>query len=135
MVKNSPGAHSCNSCVHCRKGCVCEDRCICRVLVAVRHPGMRSLIAELLRRDCTCWQISASTESGTPDVAIVDSVDFPACCRSTTQPIEPCKVVVVTPEPSTTYGIAALEHGAAGYVARDDVGAELIELVRRAANT
>ncbi len=60
------------------------------VLVAIRHPVMRRWTGELLAAEHGCWT-AVEPRSGEllvdaiartqPDVVVVDSVDFPACCR------------------------------------------------------
>ena len=110
-----------------------------RVLVAVRHPAMRRYAAELLARDGHCWTSSdvaagemlpAAIDRFRPDVLVVDAGDFPACCQAAIDAFPPGCVVVIGPEPDASYGAAALGHGAAACVTRDDVGEELVPALR-----
>ena len=110
-----------------------------RVLVAVRHPVMRQYATELLARECGCW-VSSGVGDGEmlpdaigrfhPDLLVVDSGDFPACCRAAIDAFPRERVVVVGPEPDPAYGAAAIANGAAACVTRDDVGEELVPAMR-----
>ena len=110
-----------------------------RVLVAVRHPVMRRYAAELLARECGCWA-SSDVDAGEmlpdaidrfrPDLLVVDSGDFPACCQAAIDAFPRDRVVVIGPEPDPSYGAAALANGAAACVTRDNVGEELVPTMR-----
>lgn len=111
------------------------------VLDAIRHPVMRRWSDELLAAEPGCWTVAqpdpgemlvdaiARTE---PDVVLVDTVDFPACCLAALDAFPPGHVVVIGPEPDPAYRRAALAQGAAAWVSRDHVGDELAESVRTA---
>lgn len=111
------------------------------VLDAIRHPVMRRWSDELLTAEPGCWTV-AQPEPGemlvdaidrtTPDVVVVDTVDFPACCLAALDALPPGHVVVIGPEPDPAYRRAALAQGAAGWVSRDHVGEELGAAVRAA---
>lgn len=111
------------------------------VLDAIRHPVMRRWSDELLAAEPGCWTV-AEPEAGEmlvdaiartePDVVVVDTVDFPACCLAALDALPPGHVVVIGPEPDPAYRRAALAQGAAAWVSRDQVGDELAAAVRTA---
>lgn len=111
------------------------------VLDAIRHPVMRRWSEELLTAEPGCWTV-AQPEAGEmlvdaiartePDVVVVDTVDFPACCLVALDALPPGHVVVIGPEPDPAYRSAALAQGAAAWVSRDHVGDELGAAVRTA---
>jgi DNA-binding NarL/FixJ family response regulator len=111
------------------------------VLDAIRHPVMRRWSDELLAAEPGCWTV-AQPEAGEmlvdaiartePDVVVVDTVDFPACCLAALDALPPGHVVVIGPEPDPAYRSAALAQGAAAWVSRDHVGDELAAAVRTA---
>ncbi len=111
------------------------------VLDAIRHPVMRRWSDELLAAEPGCWTV-AEPEAGEmlvdaiartePDVVVVDTVDFPACCLAALDALPPGHVVVIGPEPDPAYRSAALAQGAAAWVSRDHVGDELAAAVRTA---
>jgi DNA-binding NarL/FixJ family response regulator len=125
-------------------GTVSVDSCpVCdgtpRVLVAVRHPVMRRYAAEMLARECGCWAASDvvagemlpdAIERFHPDLLVVDSGDFPACCQAAIDAFPRDRVVVIGPEPDPAYGVAAIANGAAACITRDDVGEELVPTMR-----
>lgn len=109
------------------------------VLVAVRHPVMRRYIAELLACEARQWRASelgpgemlpAAIERFRPDLLVVDSSDFPACCLAAIEAFPSDRVVVVGPEPDPAYRDAAVAHGAAACITRDDVGDQLVSTMR-----
>ena len=110
-----------------------------RVLVAIRHVVMRRYAAEMLARECGCWVASGlavgemlpdAIDQFGPDLLVVDSSDFPACCQAALDAFPRDRVVVIGPEPDPSYGAAAAAHGAAACVARDNVGEQLIPTMR-----
>ena len=111
------------------------------VLDAIRHPVMRRWSDELLAAEPGCWTV-AQPEAGEmlvdaiartePDVVVVDTVDFPACCLAALDALPPGHVVVIGPEPDPAYRSAALDQGAAAWVSRDHVDDELGAAVRSA---
>lgn len=111
------------------------------VLDAIRHPVMRRWSDELLAAEPGCWTV-AQPEAGEmlvnaiartePDVVVVDTVDFPACCLAALDAFPRGRVVVIGPEPDPAYRRAALAQGAAAWVSRDHVGDELGAAVRTA---
>ena len=110
-----------------------------RVFVAVRHPGMASLIRDLLTAQHRAWVVTIVTgdrslaevvAADPPDAVIVDAADFPDCCCSGLRDFPPGRVVVVSPEPDTAYRTAALASGAGAWVAREAVGDELVPALR-----
>lgn len=104
------------------------------VLDAIRHPMMRRWSNELLAAEPDRWTV-AQPEPGemlvdaitrtAPDVVVVDTVDFPACCLDALDALPAGHVVVIGPEPDPGYRSAALAQGAAGWVSREHVGDEL----------
>lgn len=111
------------------------------VLVAVRHPVMRRWAGELLDSEHGCWSVTQPGRGELladaiarvrPELVIVDSVDFPACCQAALLALPPGRVVVVGPEPDGAYRSRALGLGAGGWVCRDHVGEELSAAMRAA---
>lgn len=111
------------------------------ILDAIRHPVMRRWSYELLVSERGCWTVAqaapgemlaAAITRSEPDVVIVDTVDFPACCQATLDTLPPGHVIVIGPEPDAAYRSAAMAQGAAGWISREDVGGELGPAVRRA---
>lgn len=112
-----------------------------RVLVAIQHPVMRRLAAELLAWECDCWasdevaageMLPSAIGRFRPDLLVVDAGDFPACCREAIDAFPRNRVVVIGPEPDPGYGAAALAEGAAACITRDTVGDELVPAIRAA---
>ncbi len=111
------------------------------VLVAIRHPVMRRWTGELLAAEEGYWSVveprqeemlvDAIDRSG-PDLVIVDSVDFPACCQAALRALPSERVIVIGPEPDRAYRSRALALGAGGWVCRDHVGDELSGAMRAA---
>ena len=110
-----------------------------RVLVAVAHPAMRRMILELLDREHRCWNafvvehdLCSAMHDLQPDLVIVDGAAFPdRCCHQGDE--YPCeRIVVVGPEPDAAYKAIALQNGAGGWVARDDVADDLSAEMRKA---
>ncbi len=111
------------------------------VLVAIRHSVMQRWTGELLASEHGCWTVTqpgpeemladaiARTQ---PELVIVDSVDFPACCQAALRTLPPDHVIVIGPEPDPAYRARALTLGAGGWVCRDHVGDELSAVMRAA---
>lgn len=104
------------------------------VLVAIRHPVMRRWTSELLTSEHGCWTVrkpgsgemlADAIRRTRPDLVIVDSIDFPACCQAALRTLSPEQVIVIGPEPDRAYRARALALGAGGWVCRDRVGDEL----------
>lgn len=74
----------------------------------------------------------AAIERAHPDLVIVDSVDFPACCQAALRALPSERVIVIGPEPDRAYRSRALALGAGGWVCRDHVGEELSGAMREA---
>lgn len=111
------------------------------VLVALRHPVMSRWTEELLVAEHGCWDVAKVNDHELlvdalsrvrPDLVVVDSIDFPACCRAALDRMPPEQVVVVGPEPDRAYQISALANGAAGWVCRDHLADELSRAMRAA---
>jgi len=111
------------------------------VLVAIRHPVMRRWTGELLAAEHGCWAVVQpragemlvdAIERAHPDLVIVDSVDFPACCQAALRALPSERVIVIGPEPDRAYRSHALALGAGGWVCRDHVGEELSGAMREA---
>ena len=109
------------------------------ILIAVAHPAMRRLILDLLNREHTCWgahllagDLAAEVRRLDPALVVVDGADFPRCCSYQLVGFPRGRIVVIGPEPDTTYMNTALRQGAGAWVARDDVGERLSDEMRRA---
>ena len=110
-----------------------------RVLVAIRHPAMRTYTRELLQREYGCWvatevntgELSEAIARHQPDLIVADTGDFPACCRRALEAFPRERVIVIGPEPDLSYRHAALAQGAGGWISRDRVGEELGSEMRR----
>lgn len=111
------------------------------VLVGIRHGVMRRLTIDLLQSEHGCWQVeqprarellAGAVARTHPDLVVVDSVDFPACCLAALRALPPERVIVVGPEPEPAYRDRALAQGAGGWVCRDHVGEELSVAMRAA---
>ncbi|HET6953707.1 MAG TPA: hypothetical protein VFI47_25255 [Acidimicrobiales bacterium] len=120
--------------------CPVCDQCP-TVLVAIRHPVMRRWTCELLASEHGCWRVEQPADGemvaeavarAHPALVVVDSVDFPACCRAALRALPAGRVVVVGPEPDRAYRSRALGLGAGGWVCRDHVGEELSAAMRGA---
>ena len=116
-----------------------------RVLVAIRHPAMRRYTRELLQREYHCWVATEAAEGETlsdalsgalqravPDLLVVDTGEFPTCCRSIVERFGYGRVIVIGPEPDPSYRNAALATGAAAWIPRERVADELGPAMRRA---
>ncbi|MBI2708105.1 MAG: response regulator transcription factor [Actinobacteria bacterium] len=108
-----------------------------RVVVAVAHPLMRRLIADLLGSSHDCWEVTlaepgelASLPAGT-DLAVVDASSFPRCCASPGC-LPRSHYIVIAPERDETYSASASRQGAGGWLARDTVAEELERRLRDA---
>ena len=101
---------------------------------------MRRLILDLVDREQGCWHatplaeddIAGALSAQPQDLVIVDGADFPGCCREALAQSPGCRAVVIGPEPDAAYRAAAIRHGAAGWVARDEVAEQLTAQMRRA---
>lgn len=111
------------------------------VLGAIRHPTMRRWSNELLAGDPERWTVAEpepdellvdAIARTKPEVVVVDTVDFPACCLAALDALPPGHVVVIGPEPDPGYRSAALAQGAAAWVSREHVGDELATAVHAA---
>lgn len=109
-----------------------------RVVVAVAHPGMRSLIVDLLARQHRAWAVAAvdgaaeliAAMASPPDVLVMDAADFThRGGRPVSFPVQ--HILVMGPEPDSAYRRATLDQGAGGWMSRDDVGDELTSMIRR----
>ncbi|MDP1804202.1 MAG: hypothetical protein Q8K72_03460 [Acidimicrobiales bacterium] len=105
-----------------------------RILVAIRHPGMRHLTGDLLAREYHCWVASdlAADEPLAdalarvhPDLVVVDAADFPGCCLATLGGFPRARVVVIGPEPDPGYRAQAMANGAGAWIPRERVGEDL----------
>jgi DNA-binding NarL/FixJ family response regulator len=110
------------------------------VLVAVRHPSMRRLTRQLLDREHRCWTarelgptepLDAGLSRVAPDLLVVDSGDFPACCAGQLGAFPPGRVIVIGPEPLAAYRHAALAGSAGAWLPREAIGDELSVAMRR----
>lgn len=120
-------------------GCpVCDGSPL--VLVAIRHPGMRRLTADLLAREYHCWAVSeavvgdrlaARIGRDRPDLVVVDDADFPACLQPGPACFPAQRVVVIGPEPDPGYRAHALGAGAGAWIPRERVSDELGPAMRR----
>lgn len=119
-----------------------DERCpVCGscplVLIAIAHPAMRRMIVELLDREHGCWHacvlggpLQPVLGVPSPDLIIVDGVDFPRSCRELLPGYPANRIVVIGPEPDAAYRAAALCSGAGGWVARDDIADQLSATMR-----
>lgn len=105
-----------------------------RVLVAIRHDGMRRLTAELLASEYRCWvaadldrseALGPRLDVDPPDLLVVDASDFPDCCGASLDRFGHDRVVVIAPEPDPGYGAHALANGAGAWIPRERVGDDL----------
>lgn len=109
-----------------------------RVLVAIRHPGMRRLTGDLLSREYHCWvgddlgpdePLAQAVVARRPDLLVVDAADFPdRCCNIDGFPRE--RVVVIGPEPDPGYRARVLGNGAGAWIPRERVGDDLGSAMR-----
>ena len=102
---------------------------------------MRALTSELLERDGACrvtgvggddQELAAAIDRDHPDLVILDTGEFPACCPVALGRFRFERVIVIGPEPACSYRAAALAAGAGAWVSRDRVGDDLIVEVCRA---
>jgi DNA-binding NarL/FixJ family response regulator len=125
---------------HPDEGCPVCDRSP-TVLVGIRHSVMRRWTVELLETEHGCWTV-AQPQAGEllvdaidrhhPELVVVDSADFPACCRAALDALPPERVIVIGPEPDRAFRDQAMARGAAGWVCRDHIGEELSAAMRAA---
>jgi DNA-binding NarL/FixJ family response regulator len=111
------------------------------VLVGIRHRAMRRLTIDLLAAEHGCWAVeqpgpgellAGAIARSEPDLVVVDSVDFPACCQAALRNLPPERVVVIGPEPDAGYRRRALALGAASWICRDHIGEQLSTEMRAA---
>lgn len=110
-----------------------------RILVAIRHPVMRRYAAKLLARECGCWaandvgageMLGEAIDRFRPDLLVVDAGDFPSCCQDALDAFPRERVVVIGPEPDPGYVAAAAANGAGACVSREDIGDQLVPVMR-----
>jgi len=110
-----------------------------RVLIAIRHAPMRRLTGRVLAQGCPPWTIEELQDEEllvdamrrvAPDVLVVDTGDFPACCHSALTTFPPDRVIVIGPEPEAAYRLAALSEGAGAWVARDRIAEDAAAVLR-----
>ncbi|WP_143447429.1 response regulator transcription factor [Kineosporia sp. R_H_3] len=65
-----------------------------------------------------------------PDLLVVDTGDFPACCRDALRRFPRDRVVVVGPEPSSDYYRSAIDLGAGAWISRDSLADRLSTTIR-----
>jgi hypothetical protein len=111
------------------------------VLVGIRHPEMRRWTMDLLASEHGGWVVSEprsdellveAIDRTRPDLVVVDTVDFPACCRAALDTFPPGRVIVIGPEPDLAYRHLALSQGAGGWVCREHVAEEVSTALRAA---
>ena len=102
---------------------------------------MRRWTIELLDAEHGCWTVAQpragellvdAIERNHPELVVVDSADFPACCQARLDALPPDRVVVIGPEPDRAYRDQAFARGAGGWVCRDHIGEELSAVMRAA---
>ena len=103
-----------------------------RVAVAVEHHALRSLIVDLLCVECGCWAVCSvsvlsrpAVVAAEPDLLVVDTNGFAACCRGVVGRFPLNRVVVIGPEPDAAYEFAALNQGAGAWLSGDHVAEKL----------
>lgn len=107
------------------------------VLVAIHHLLVRDLAREVLQQGGTCSTVTP--EDGemladalarcAPDLLVVDTGDFPACCREALRSFPRDRVVVVGPEPADDYYHSAIGLGAGAWISRDALADDLLTRV------
>lgn len=104
------------------------------------HPAMLRLSREILERECGCRvatevrtgpALAAAIDRLTPDLLVIDTAAFPACCLDALAHIPREHVIVIGPEPDPAYREAALGNGAGGWLSREDVADQLSSETRR----
>ena len=103
------------------------------VVVAVAHRAMRTLIVDLLHHDHVQWAVSAIDSPSqlgdavlsNPDLVILDTADFAACCCELPRSFALGRIVVIGPEPDKAYRQVALRCGAGAWLSREHGGEEL----------
>lgn len=109
-----------------------------KVVVVVSHLAMRIFIVELLTRETGNWDVATIEDLATlvvksgipPELAIVDTSDFPRCLCELPVGYAPGRLVVIGPEPDPAYRRAALAGGAGAWLSREDVANELGHAMR-----
>ncbi len=107
-------------------------------LVAIRHTLVQRFVCEILARDCGCTaliphegeMLADALERYRPDLLVVDTGDFPACCRDALRRFPRDRVVVVGPEPSSDYYRSAIDLGAGAWISRDSLADRLSTTIR-----
>lgn len=111
-----------------------------RVLLVIAHPAMRRFTRALLEREFGCWiaaearaddALAHAAVRDCPDLLVVDTSDYPGCCKSMLDHIPGPRVIVIGPEPDDSYRAAALMSGAGAWLPRDRVGDDLAAEMRR----
>lgn len=125
MNKNEPDASADDGSAHGRL----------RIALAINHPGMRSLVADLLVRELGCRIVSRDVHTGErvidltecdAELLVIDESAFSAARDRNTLPGRETAVIVVGPEPDPSYRDSALAAGAQAWLARDRVGDDLL---------
>ena len=110
------------------------------ILLAMTHPTMRALTGELLEREGGCrvrcvtgddQTLADAVDLGYPDVVVLDTSQFPEACRRALRRFPSERMIVIGPEPDDAYRAAALTAGAGGWLAREQIGVDLVAEVRR----
>lgn len=115
-----------------------STRCL-TVLVAVRHPVIRGFVLDLIADGCNCAtavpdadeMLRDAIERCAPDLLLVDTGDFPACCAEALARFPRDRVIVVGPDPGSDYRHNALSLGAGAWIPRDALAQRLTTEVRR----
>lgn len=108
------------------------------VLVAIRHRVVQDLVCETLQQDGSCSTVTPedgemlaeALERYAPDLLVVDTGDFPSCCREALRSFPRHRVVVVGPEPEQDYFRSAIGLGAGAWISRDELADDLQSVVR-----
>lgn len=110
-----------------------------RVLIAVAHPMLGRLILELLDREHDCWNVrlvdgapETAAHEFDPDLVVVDGTAFLRCRREQLPGYPRIRIVVIASDPDPAYRVAALRHGANGWVASDNIAEQLPSALRSA---
>lgn len=110
------------------------------ILVAISHPTMKALTAELLERDGACRvtgvtgddeELGVAIDRHHPQLVVIDTARFPGSCREALRHFPAGQMIVIGPEPGHEYRAAALAAGAGAWIARERIGDELVLAVRR----
>lgn len=110
------------------------------ILLAIGHPTMLALTAELLERSGECRvkalsghdeELGAAIGRHHPHLVVIDTAQFPERCRKVLHHFPAGRMIVIGPDPGQEYRAAALAAGAGAWVARERIGDELMTEVRR----